>query len=273
MIRLSRQPANNFKIMDKILKTPIRNFSLHNILKCQERFKISNGVKILIISVVVFGLGLFGAPSAKATVVDELMVEYSSDGGNSWHPFSATIFNETNFLPGDERIRLIRVTNNSAQTQRIAVEAINYAGFPNPDNVPGEDLSRALLIVIKQGATEIYGGASNEKTLYQFYQNGETYLSDLASGAMIQYDITISFPPGIGNEWQSKITTKTTQFDILVGFEGTEGGLPLPPPGGGSGGGGLPPGLTIFNEAETNVATTSVTIEWETSYPATSWVI
>lgn len=215
---------------------------------------------------------------AKATVVEELIVEYSSDGGSSWHSFSATIFNETNFLPGQDVARLIRVTNNSEPTQRIAMEAINYAGFPNPNNVPSDDLSRALLIVIKQGATDIFGGLAGSKTLFDFYKNGETYLSDLAGGATIQYDIIISFPSDTGNDWQSKITTKTTKFDILVGFEGTEGGLTPLGPGEGMGtiigvGGGLPPGLTIQSETVPYIGVTSVIITWTTSYLSTSEVI
>jgi len=103
------------------------------------------------------------------------------------------------------------VTNASGSTQRIAIEAIN---FTKP--VPENDLSRALTIMIKQGATEIYGGAGSEKTLYQFYQNGETYLSELINNDTAQYDITISFPSDKENGWQDR----TTGFDMLVGFEG-----------------------------------------------------
>ena len=240
-------------------------------------------ILIAIVAAIIIGAGFLVAAPAKAVQVDGLVVEYWT--GTEWKRWlpgdeSFPIFNEENFLPGQDVARLIRVTNNSEPTQRIAMEAINYAGFPNPDNVPGEDLSRVLSIVIKQDATDIFGGAGNEKTLYQFYQNGETYLSDLVSGATTQYDITISFPPGTGNDWQSKITTKTTQFDILVGFEGTEGGLTPLGPGEGvgtSGGadGGLPPGLTISNESirVINTGEDSVTIIWTTSYFSTSEVI
>jgi len=223
---------NDFKIMSKILKT------------------------ILITSVIVFGLGLFGAPSVKATAVDGLVVEYWS--GSEWLPLSGPIFSETNFLPGEGVTRLIRVTNNSGQTQRIATEAIN-------ENDPDHFASQ-LNLTIKESSTIIFND-----TLKKFFDQGETYLSSLASGAQTQYDFTIAFNSGAGNDYQEK----ALGFDILVGFEGTEGGLPLPLPGGGTGGGGggLPAGLTIINEAATSTTETTATITWLTSYAATSQVI
>ncbi len=218
---------------------------------------------LLITAIAIFSAG-FLASTAQAQV-PPLAVEF--EGGSP-------LFNKTNFTPGDSVTKWIKVTNTSGVAQRIAIEAIN---FTKP--VPENDLSRALTIVIKQEAAEIYGGAGSEKTLYQFYQNGETYLSELTNNNTAQYDITISFPVDKGDAWQEK----TTGFDVIVGFEGTEGGLPLPPPGGsasvGGGGGfngppgGLPPGLTIHNEAIVSPSVNSVTITWITSYSASSQVI
>jgi len=208
---------------------------------------------ILIIVVVILGTG-FLTFVAKAA---GLTVEFQN---------GPPLFNETNFAPGGSVSKWVKVTNTSGSSQRIAIEAINFTK-PVPDN----DLSHALNILIKQGATEIYGGAGNEKTLYDFYQSGETYLSSVDNSGTAQYDITISFPADKTDDWQEK----TTQFDVVVGFEGQEGGLPLPSPGGGTGGGGLPSGLTIQNEATvaTLITETSVTITWLTSYAASSQVI
>ncbi|MBU3964914.1 fibronectin type III domain-containing protein, partial [Patescibacteria group bacterium] len=242
--------------MNKAIKTPIRNFSFHSILKCQERFKISNGVKILIFSIAVFGAGFLAVLPVKAIEVDELVVKYSSDEGNTWLPFSAAIFSETNFLPGQDVTRLIRVINNSGGTQRIAVEAINQTNVG--------DLASQLDIIIKEGGTVIYN-----KTLKQFFDDKEIYLSSLAAGGQTQYKFNISFESSAGDDYQNK----KAGFDLLVGFEGTEGGLTLPPQGGGGGGGGLPPGLTIQNQAVVVTTDVSVLITWTTSYPATSQVI
>ncbi len=163
-------------------------------------------------------------------------------------------------MPGTNVTRFVKVTNNSGSSQRIATEAINKN---DPDNF-GEKLN----LVIKEGGTVIFNN-----TLKKFFGQGETYLSSLANNANTQYDFTVNFNSDAGDFYQGKILG----FDIIVGFEGTEGGLPLPSPGGGTGGGGgggwLPPGLTIQNETEIAVTQTSVTITWLTSYAATSQVI
>jgi hypothetical protein len=220
--------------------------------------------KTILISTIFLGAGFLTALPAFAVQVDNLVVEYWSEAENNWLPLQGPIFSETNFLPGNDVIRLIRVTNYSEQTQRIAVEAINKS---DPD-----DFASQLNLVIKEGAKVIFNN-----TLAQFFSQGETYLSDLnGSGGQTQYDFKITFNSASNNSWQEK----NLGFNILVGFEGTEGGLtPLSPGQGIAGGGngppgGLPPGLTIQNETNVQATTTSsVTIFWDTSYPATSQVI
>jgi hypothetical protein len=211
--------------------------------------------KIILISLIaVFGAGFLFVSPAYAQPADPLIVEYWT--GSAWLPLSGPIFSETNFLPGDGITRLIRVTNNSGESQRIATEAINEN---DPDN-----LASQLNLTVKEGISVIF-----DDTLAQFFSQGETYLSNLANGAQTQYDFTITFNSGSGNEYQGK----ALGFDILLGFEGTVGGLQLPSPGGSFGGAWLPPGLTILNETEVSVTEESVTITWDTNYPATSQVV
>jgi len=217
---------------------------------------------ILIILIAIFGAGVLFIPSTQAqTNLVDILFE------------NTPLFNEANFLPGDSITRWAKVTNVSGETQRIATEAINYT-----KPIPADDLSRALMLVIKkQGGTDLYGGSSptGPKSLYNFYQDSEAYLeiylSDLGNGETVQYDFTISFPSEKENEWQEK----TTHFDVLIGSQGTTSPPPPSPPTppGGGGGGGLPPGLTIFNEADWNVTEISVTITWQTNYFSTSQVI
>jgi len=219
---------------------------------------------ILIVLTAVFGTWFLLAPFANATVIP-LIVEYWSETENNWLPLSAPIFSETNFLPGGNVTRLVRVINNSGATQRIATQPLNITD-PN-------HLGDVLNLVIKEGATTLYNNA-----LSTFLANGEAYLSNLANGANTQYDFTVSFYSGTQNTFQGK----SLGFDILIGFQGTEGGI-LPGAGstsgygggggGGGGGGWLPPGLTIQNEATATTTDTSVTISWETSYPASSQII
>jgi hypothetical protein len=219
---------------------------------------------ILIISITIFSAGFLFINSAKAQ-------------GNLFVEFEKTpLFKEADFKPGDCVTRWVKVTNNSSEAQNIAVEAINYPGFPNPDNVPVGDLSRALSIIIREkNGDDLYGGSTGEKTLYDFYRKygfNATYehvlTFNLPSGNTKTYEFVITFPFEKGNEWQGATTT----FDILIGFQGKEGGPPPPPPPAGP---GLPPGLTISEQSvtTTDITTSSVTITWTTSYLSTSQVI
>lgn len=181
-----------------------------------------------------------------------LIVEFEKD----------PLFKEGDFKPGDTVNRWIRVTNNTSSTRRIAIEAVHITDADN--------FSEKLHLTIKEGSTVIFSD-----TLKKFFDQGETYLSSLGSGASTQYDLSVYFDIDAGNEYQEK----TMGFDIVVGFEGEEGGQPLPPPGGGVGGGsgwggnGPPRGLSISNEAIVDAQDVSVTISWNTSYNATSQVV
>ena len=188
---------------------------------------------------------------ANAIEVDSLVVEFET----------TPLFSEANFLPGEGVTRWVKVTNNSGATQRIATQPLNITD-PN-------HLGAVLNLVIKEGGTTHYDSA-----LSNFLANGEVYLSDLANGANTQYDFTVSFYSGAQNTFQGK----SLGFDILIGFQGTEGGI-LPGAGstsgygGGGGGGWLPPGLTIQNETTATTTETSATFIWTTSYPASSQVV
>lgn len=184
------------------------------------------------------------------------------------------LFNEANFLPGDSVTRWVKVVNNMESSVSIAAEAINYDGFPNAGDVPSNDLSRALNIVIREKeGSNVYG----KTTLFDFYQNGQTYLSDVLSNETKEYEFEISFPEEKGNDWKGK----TTYFDIIVGIQGQEGGDDNGENGGTEGGTSgssgaviLPPGLTITNEnVEVIIEGCDALITWNTSYRSTSRVI
>ena len=229
-----------------------------------------NNFKQKILISIILALGLAFSANQAVLAVDNLVVEFEK---------TPSLFSETNFLPGNDVSRWVKVANYSGQSQRIATEAINY---PNP--MPADDLSKALVFVIKEGATDLYGGSSptGPKTLFDFYQDSQNYqeisLSDLANGADTQYDFVISFPSGGENKWQNATTT----FDILVGFQQGNSPLPpsppVPPTGSGNGGGGgaiLPPGLTILDESVTTTVSDQcqATVYWSTTYFSTSQVI
>ena len=186
---------------------------------------------------------------------------------------SAPLFSEINILPGNELGRWIKVANNTAESKNIIIEAINQS---DPGGFAG-----VIDIGIWQEGVRRYGTT----TLADFFDNGEALLSSLAGGGtMTQYDVVLAFQPGAGNAYQEK----SVGFDILIGFQGENGvsdgdggggggngGNGNGGNGGGGGGGGAPQGLSIFDEgtALTDVAETSATIQWTTSYRSTSRVI
>ena len=260
---------------------------------------------ILIISIAILGASALGVSVAQANS-NGLVVEFE---GNLLNDPLIPLFNQANFMPGDSVTRWVKVTNNSTTTQSIAAEAINYPGFPvntgDAPDIPVDDLSRALEIIIReQGGPDLYGGSTGVKTLFKFYEKGETYLSDVAKDDTQEYEFEISFSSDKGDYWQSK----TTGFDILVGFcEDCENSGDIEPPtvpdcndgidndgdtyidmddpgctsltdndesndGGGGGGGGIPLGLTIQYENSTTTVSTAI-ITWLTSYNSTSRVI
>jgi len=114
------------------------------------------------------------------------------------------LFNQANFLPGDSIARYIKVTNNSADSFKIATKADNFA-----DN---DGLGNVLNLEIKQGGASLYN-----KKLSDFFSDGEIFLSDLVSGTQTQYDYIINFDPGAGNAYQGK----NLKFDILIGYQST----------------------------------------------------
>ncbi len=200
-------------------------------------------MKKYIFTIFAIFLGLMVFQTLPVLADDSLVVNFQN----------TPLFNEASFAPGSSITKWAKVTNNSGSNQKIAVETIN-------ENDP-DHLANQLNMVIKQGETVLYND-----TLANFFAAGEKYLSDLTYGAQAQYDFTVSFASDTGDGFQGK----TLGFDIIIGFQGQEGGAR-------SVGGGaiLPPGLTISNTTtiDTQTTGTSVIITWTTSYASTSQVV
>ncbi len=182
------------------------------------------------------------------------------------------LFNEVSVMPGNTATRFIKVTNTSGETKNVVIEAINKN---DPDL-----FSEKLSFEIKRGSDVVFDG-----TLKQFFTAGEMVLSSIDNNTTAQYDVTFLFDKDAGNSYQNA----TVGFDLLVGFQGEEGGSTDNPgdddggtnggggtSGGGGGGGGQAPGLSIYSENSTCLCTEGsdkVEIVWQTNYLSTSAVI
>ncbi len=203
---------------------------------------MKNKLKIILMGLVaIYGFWLLPAFAKADNLVDVVFQ-------------NSPLFNAAHFLPGESIARWVKVTNNSSQTQRIATEAIKVS---DPDW-----LGAVLNLEIKEGGTTLYS-----KPLSTFFKEGEVFLSNLAGNSTATYNFVVAFYPGTQNSFQGK----SLGFDILMGLQGTEGGI-LPGAGGG-GGGYLPVGLTIQNEATVSVSSENVIISWTTNYVSTSQIV
>lgn len=161
------------------------------------------------------------------------------------------LFDEVNFIPGKSVTSFVEVGNHSGSEKSIITEAINA-------NDPGS-LGDALNLEIKEDEISLFNG-----TLTSFFNQGELFLSNLGNSSTTTYNFIVTFDEGAGDEYQGKALNN---FDILIGFQGEDDNQQI-----GNGGGGVR-GLTIPSESDVEVATTSATISWSTSYAATSQVV
>lgn len=200
-------------------------------------------LKKIIFALIAAG-GLFAALPAIAQAAD-LDVNFES----------TPLFNEINLAPGKSVTKYIDVTNNTSATQQIGIETINE----NDE----DGLASQFTLLIKQGEDILY-----EKSLKEFFDEGEVHIGDVSAGSTVKYYVTLSFNAEADDDYQGK----TGGFDLLVGILGQEGG------GGGrsgGGGGGLPPGLSIYEDRiyVTDITQTSAIVHWTTSYNSTSQVV
>lgn len=115
----------------------------------------------------------------------------------------------TVWYPGLTIVKSFSVKNLGGGTHTASLKAENTSQTGN--------LGDNLYFRVDEGTVNRYGEA-NDKTMKNFWDNGETNLSDIGSGSTTSYTITISMPGTLGNQFQG---TKAT-FNLLVGFVGTE---------------------------------------------------
>lgn len=238
-------------------------------------------LKVIIISVVgLIMLGSFADVSFGQTT-PPLSISFQSN----------PLFSEANFLPGNEVVRTVGVTNNSSVQQNIIVEAINA--------VDDGGLGDKLHLIIRAGETVLYNN-----TLGAFLRAGRVPLSTISSLGNTTYSFGVTFDGDANNDTQNAVLG----FDLCIGFRdgdkhcgsttvggerdtggetgGDSGGVIIGGTGGGGGGGSGGNGpisgtnLIIFNEKSsgiTGATDTSTTgtalITWNTNKLSTSQVV
>ncbi len=113
------------------------------------------------------------------------------------------------WYPGLSVARSFTVKNVGRSTHIASLRASNTSQKGN--------IANNLFFRVDGGGANRYGD-SNDKTLKNFWDNGETSLSDIGFGNTTTYTITVTMPSTLGNEFQGRGAI----FDLDVGFVGTE---------------------------------------------------
>ena len=217
-------------------------------------------LRIILAAVVFAGGLLFNNTALAQSDENNLTVEVWDNSSSSWVSFnSQSLFSEENFLPGQDATRHIRVTNETAEEQKIGIKFADASGIQCNENC----LSDKLDVSIYESEN---GNLLRNGTLTNFYENGETYLSDIGAGKNVEYDLSVKFMSTAGNDYQEL----AVEFDIEIGFFGEES-IGAEIPSGGSEG-VIIAGVVISDERVT-VGETQAIVEWTTNYNSTSRVI
>lgn len=139
-------------------------------------------------------------------------------------PTNAPIFVVNNMKPGDMETRNVDVSNGGSTPHLISVKGVRTGGT-------GADpkLETILDIVIKDGATPVYGSgsATGSKTVNDFFTDSSNpdsvQLNTITPGNSKTYNFIVTFPSPSGNDFQAK----SVIFDIIFG-DGTPPPSPTP---------------------------------------------
>ena len=213
----------------------------------------------IILALTILGIGLFVLAPVYAGANGLIDVVFENGG----HP----LFQEANFLPGQEIVHWVEVTNKSDQVLPIGVKMTKLINSGSDKYFLADKLN---LIIKDKDSNKLY-----ENSLTGFFSDGEKKIADLAADPPERYYFSITFLPGSDDNYQGLGVDFDFQIGALgtesIGGEGSGGGT-----GGGTTGGGgsyFVPGLQIFNESASGLGGDQATITWDTTYDSTSRVI
>src|SRR3990167_1641399 len=111
------------------------------------------------------------------------------------------------WYPGLVVSKTITVNNTSGDNKKLSFQAINT-------NQTGA-MATVLYFNVQQNSTNLYG-ASNSKTLQNFWDAGEVKMLDVSGSSTTTLTINIAMNETAGNEYQGK----QALFDLNIGFVG-----------------------------------------------------
>jgi len=113
------------------------------------------------------------------------------------------------WYPGLAVKKSLIIKNLNKSNQKVGIKANNTSQTGG--------LAGYMRIEISEGGTILYGSPT-KKTMQNFWDNGELYLSNIKAGSTATYEFSVIMPPEVENEIQSK----KAYFDLNVGFIGTD---------------------------------------------------
>jgi Ca2+-binding RTX toxin-like protein len=164
---------------------------------------------LFLISTLLFGNGGLNIFERSSTVfaIGDLTVDWGIGTGNV-----GPIFNISGFAPGQSEDRDFLIINGSSSSRPVGIKAVRTGGLGN--------LESQLNIVISDGLTDIYGGASptGPKTVEDFFSDssGANFIDliTLAPSLSETFNINVTFDENAGNEFQNT----SVIFNLIIGI-------------------------------------------------------
>lgn len=166
-------------------------------------------------TIVVFALFLAFPKSAHAG--SDLTVTCGGSSPCAVVPAGTPMFLESNWFPGSTVTERVRVTNNTAQSGFVAIEAQNYVEIKNLGEVVSLNIHRDT-----PAGTLLY----SVPMIDTFVSDGYFTISPISAGQTLDFYFTALMATSAGNPYQAS----SLQFDLKVGTELT----PITPPSGGT---------------------------------------
>lgn len=145
------------------------------------------------------------------------------------------------WVPGKTVTKTINLKNSSSSTQDLEIQGMRVSSVNALEDI------LTVSIMPTGGGPVIWAG-----TVAQFYAADNILMGNFASGASLDYDITVSMDQSADNSYQSLETI----FDLMAGFWGVITPTPTPTStsgGGGGGGGGTGGGEVLGDGVTTSV--------------------